>query len=995
MVAGSGTFLYYGLDASFLTEIANQKNENQEGFMARSTPVVRDSVLFFQQAEQMRTLSVETPEWYAWLAKERLFAFECDTGSFTARKERASNGRGSWYWRAYRKQAGKVRRAYLGKSEELTQQHLQAIATKLAASVISKQEAIASIDTDIESDKSIVYNNLPFQLTSFIGRTDEVEHICQLIQYNNVRLLTITGPGGVGKTRLGLRVAETLAPHFQQGVCFVPLATVSDRDLVLPAVAQTLSINEHNEQSLLEILKTRMQKWHLLLVLDNFEQVTQAAIEIEALLLNCPRLYILVTSRSKLHIQGEHEYIVSPLAFPDKQPSSQTPLANYASIALFCERARAARFDFQLTSENQNYVIELCRCLDGLPLAIELAAAHSKLLSPQSLLARVKSHQPFLTNSAWNVAVRQQTLRNTIQWSYDLLSPDEQTLFRRLAIFCSGCTIEAVERLYELLGSQNISLLEPLATLMDKSLLFQREQVGGEPRLLMLQTLREFALDKLATSDEALLVQKAHACYYLELVQEADVYLLGFEQTRWLSILEYEHENIRTALRFLLEQHDSAQALILGAKMVRFWTIRGHVSEGRQWLHSILSISEPAPLALRADALVGAAWLCSLANDLSQSERLCQESLQIFQLLHNKRGEGLALHRLGLLRSMQGDGIQASHLLEESVCCYRKANDQNGLAYSLMVLGDIQLRNANLSLAVDLLEKSLSLFQAVQNIEGEGWSLTTLAQTFLIQKEYEQAYRFSSKAQALFEQISLQEGVGRNLNLQAQIDLLKGNMSGAIDLLERSADLFTTLTIERYLAQTYGFLAFAYVFCGNETSAQQYWHFCLNMLQPVKNLRSLFLLLDELIQLALAQDRLLWIVRIESMRERLCKQQGFPVPVEANEHLKRLSSHCGKQLFLQAWSEGQKLALDEVFNLHSWIEPASTPPVLTPLQNKLSEREREILHLLVQGLSNKQIAEQFIISTRTVDAHVRAIYRKLDLHSRTAVVHYAIEHHLD
>jgi predicted ATPase/class 3 adenylate cyclase len=365
-------------------------------------------------------------------------------------------------------------------------------------------------------------NNLPAQPTPLIDREKEMARIYQLLRREDVRLLTLTGTGGVGKTRLGLETAAGLLNEFAGGVCFVPLATISDPDLVVPTIAQTLGVREAGDWPLLERLKAYLRNRRLLLFLDNFEQVLAAAPRLSELLQACPELKMLVTSRAVLHVYGEHEFPVLPLPVPDLShlPESEA-LARYAAVALFIQHAQAVKPDFKMTHANARAIAEICARLDGLPLAIELAAARVKLLSPQALLARLAHRLEVLTSGSRDVPARQQTLRNALAWSYNLLDAEEQRLFRRLSVFVGGCTLEAVEAMYTTLGDMAAPVLDGVASLIDKSLLQKVEQEGEELHLLMLETIREYGLECLAASGEMEAAQQAHAAYYLALAEEA------------------------------------------------------------------------------------------------------------------------------------------------------------------------------------------------------------------------------------------------------------------------------------------------------------------------------------------------------------------------------------------------------------------------------------------------------------------------------------------
>jgi len=448
-------------------------------------------------------------------------------------------------------------------------------------------------------------NNLPVQLTSLIGREQEIATVQRLLSREDVRLLTLTGPGGTGKTRLGLQVAAELSDRLADGVFFVNLAPISDPALVVPTIAQTLEVKETGNQSLLDLLKVSLRDKHLLLLLDNFEQVISAASQVANLLAACPKLKVMVTSRVVLHVRGEQEVAVPPLAVPDPThvPGLVT-LSQYGAVALFIARAQAVKPEFQVTNANAPAVAEICARLDGLPLAIELAAARSKLLPPQALLARLSQRLALLTSGARDVPARQQTLRNTIAWSYQLLDPYERRLFQQLSIFAGGCNLEAIEAICGALPDGAGQVLEGVTSLLDKSLLQQTEQEGGEPRFVILETIREYGLEQLTASGEMGVAQHAHAAYYLALVEEAEIG--GPQQVMWLERLEREHDNLRAALRWLLEQEGAGQhemALRLGSALNGFWYLRGHNSEGRTYLEQALVGGEGVAASARAKAL--------------------------------------------------------------------------------------------------------------------------------------------------------------------------------------------------------------------------------------------------------------------------------------------------------------------------------------------------------------------------------------------------------
>jgi predicted ATPase len=488
-------------------------------------------------------------------------------------------------------------------------------------------------------------HNLPAQLTPLIGRVQEVAAACTLLRRPEVRLATFTGTGGIGKTRLALQIAEELLDVFADGVYFVSLAPLSDPELVLPTLTQTLGLKEMGNQSLLDLLKAYLRNKHLLLFLDNFEQVVTTAPLLVELLRTCPYLKILVTSRTLLRVSGEHEFTVSPLAVPDL---SQLPvpeaLSQYAAVALFLQRAQALRPDFRMTSANAPTIAEICVRLDGLPLALELAAARIKLFSPQALLIRLGQRLQVLTSGTRDAPARQQTLRNTIEWSYNLLDASERRLFRQISVFVGGCTLHAVEAVCVALGDEAGAVLNGAASLIDKNLLQQIEQDEEEPRFVMLETLREFGLECLTTSGETEATRHAHAAYYLQLAEEAVPKWFGPEQKAWFDRLEREHDNLRAALNWLLEQGEEREsiemALRLGVALWYFWLIRFHRSEGQDFLERALARSKGITVTVRAKALWAAGNLAGYRGDFARGEVLCQESLALFREVRDTVGIG-------------------------------------------------------------------------------------------------------------------------------------------------------------------------------------------------------------------------------------------------------------------------------------------------------------------------------------------------------------------
>jgi predicted ATPase/DNA-binding NarL/FixJ family response regulator len=974
--------------------------------MAHTTPRVRDTLLLYQSSGQTQALPVESPEWYHWLETASTFTFESSQGSFTARKERSGNQRGGWYWKAYRKRGSKLYRAYLGQSAALTLSHLQAVAAQLAApqeespvkSLALENEARFSHAQFPGEPESGRLSLLPVQLTSFVGREQEIATASQLLLSDDVRLLTLTGPGGVGKTRLALEVAAQVQEHFRAGVCFVSLASITEADLIIPTIAQTLGVKAPRTQSQEERLLNYLRDRQFLLLLDNFEQLISAASRLSALLLACLSLKLFVTSRAVLHLRGEHAFPVPPLALPDPQQlSERAMLAHSSAVTLFCERAHAINPAFQLTPENAPAIAEICLRLDGLPLALELAAARSKLFPPQALLTRLQQGQHLLPSTARDVPARQQTLQQTIQWSYDLLDDQEQALFRHLSIFVDGCSLEAAEAVCQALGDTETDILEGISSLLDKSLLRQGAQEQDAPRLQFLETIRQFGLERLVEAGEAPPAQQAHALYFLRFAETAEPEeLYGAAQVSRFDALEREHDNLRAALRWLLESRAIEHALRLCVAIARFWAIRGYIAEGRQWLLKALELPEQESHAttVRARALNWAGWLTVLQGDMATAAALCHESLHLSQRLDDQPGIAMALHRLGIIASSQGDDATACSLLEESVRHYQVLADTNGLAYSLMVLGGLATGYREPGEVRAWLEKSLSLFQALNNQEGIAWSLYALARLSFLLDDWEHASTFKQEALTLFRSLGLDEGVAQMLLLLGQVHLRQGEATSAHALFQESLHLFQENGNRRGAAHALFSLACDAVLQRSQEAAQLYWDESLALLSALHDTQSVIAALEALAAVAAQRQEARWAAHLwgaaEALRETIRPATSSTAHPASERSIAAARAQLDPATFAAAWATGRTLTPEQAFAV--WDKhPVSLSP---QYPGDLSQREIEVLRLLARGLTNVQIAAQLIISPRTVDAHLRSIYSKLAVTSRSAATRYAIEHQI-
>jgi len=563
-------------------------------------------------------------------------------------------------------------------------------------------------------------NNLPAPPNEIIGREEEAKAVRQLLLRERVPVVTLTGPGGTGKTRLALEIATNLTEDFPDGVYFVPLAPISDPTLLPSSIAAAMGIRESPTRPVLESLKETLQQKRLLLVLDNFEQIVAAASVVADLLATCVGLKALVTSRVVLHLRGEQEYPVPPLKLPEIGclPGAAT-LERYSAIELFVRRAQSVRPGFTLINENAPAVARICAHLDGLPLAIELAAARIRLLSPHAMLDRLGKRLDFLKGGPRDLPARHQTLRQAIAWSYDLLTDDERAFFRRLALFTGGCTLEAAERVSAAIPGLGIEALDGVAALVDKSLLRQEEGSGEDPRFVMLETIREYGLECLKAAGEGEQAHHAHALYYLDLAEQAEAELTGPRQNQWLDRLEREHDNLRLALSWAEERGATEIGLRLGGALWRFWLARGHKREGRQRLERLLAMpGAEARTNARAKALHRAGTIIHELSDYGEAHSFLQESLSIWRELGDKGGTATALNSLGWLAYQWGDFASAWSLSGEALELHRERREKRGVAVALLNLGAVALHRGDYPQALSLFEESLAFRREIGDRRG-------------------------------------------------------------------------------------------------------------------------------------------------------------------------------------------------------------------------------------------------------------------------------------
>lgn len=652
-------------------------------------------------------------------------------------------------------------------------------------------------------------HNLPVQRTAFIGREREVDALSQLLSRPDVHLVTLTGPGGIGKTRLALQVADKMADQFHGGICFVSLSSIHDPGLIASAIAQVIGIRETGNKSpehhLMEYLGGLSQP--MLLVLDNFEHLVSVADIVAQMLTAGPKLQVLVTSQAPLHIYGEHEFPVPPLELPNlKAIPNLEKLSRLPAIALFLERAQAVKRQFVLEKENAVAVATICARLDGLPLAIELAAARIKLLSPSAMLARLESRLNLLTGGARDLPTRQQTLRNTVEWSYGLLNPDEQTLFRRLSIFSGGCTLEAVEAVCNTKGDLGLDVLDGMASLVDKSLAQQVEHVDKEARFIMLSTIREYALERLTDSNDESATRRAHAAYYVVLAEEGAEGIAA--QPEWLERFDVEHENFRLAIDYLITNGDAEWAMRLGTALFRFWETREHLTEGREAIGRILAMAGAAERPkLRARLLFAAAVLAATQGDYNSAGPLFEESLETCARLNDQRGVAVALNALAVNARECGELASSSQLFEQCLAIWRQVGDPGSIARALSNLSSVMKSRGEYERAFSLYNECLTMFRQAGDSTGVAWTLDYLGDLARERADLVTARSYCEQSLSEFRRLHDSWGIASTICDLASLSCDEGDNAEALRLYGEGIKLFKELGHKRGIARALECLA--------------------------------------------------------------------------------------------------------------------------------------------------------------------------------------------
>ncbi|MCE7988097.1 MAG: hypothetical protein DYG89_43585 [Caldilinea sp. CFX5] len=778
-----------------------------------------------------------------------------------------------------------------------------------------------SVTAQAQASKPLSPNNLPAQLTSLVGRQSEIAQVQQLLQRADVRLVTLTGPGGVGKTRLGQQVATELLPFFRDGVFFVALAAIRDPNLAIATIAQTLGVREAGSDPLLESLQAYLRDKTLLLLIDNFEQVIEAAPRLTELLAACPQVKMLVTSRELLNLRGEHQFPVPVLPLPDlgQLPTLDT-LAQVAAVELFVQRAQAVNPDFSLHATNAHTVADLCIRLDGLPLAIELAAARSKMLSPQAMLERINDRFGLLSKGARDLPDRQRTLRATLDWSYGLLTTNEKKLFGRLAVFVGGCTLIAAQQVCnpfnnEKLPSLEIDVLDGLASLLDKNLIYQQTGLDGDLRFMMLLTLHDYASARLSECSEFYAIHRLHAAYYLTLAEQAQSELSGPNQLIWLNRLETEHDNLRAVLHRNIENDTGEIALQLGGFLRRFWERYGHISEGRKWLKESLSRSSHKLSSLRASGLAAAGVLATDQGDYAAARSLIEEGLAIRRKLEDKNGVANSLGNLGNIARQQGDYADARNRYEECLRTFEELGETWSIATTLLNLGAIAHEQGDYSSAYSYYQKSLAIYKQLGDERSVAILLVNLGNMAAEQGDYTSGYQFLEQGLILYRKLGDLIGTSTALLNQGIVSAQMGNYSQAIILYQEALTLQEKVGERPGIAHSLLHWGIAILAQGDHNEAEALLRQSLQLLKELGNKSLIAMSLEAYAKLSLLEGTAKRSSQLLGAADALRKTIAVPLPpvdrLAYEQNLNKVRTLLGEKVFTVTWAVGQAMTMEQ------------------------------------------------------------------------------------
>ena len=809
--------------------------------------------------------------------------------------------------------------------------------------------------------------NLPAALGSFIGREREIAEVKQLLSSN--RLVTLTGAGGSGKTRLALKVAQELSGEFENGVWLAELSSLSESALVPQTIASTLNIGEQPGRLLMDSLVDYLSQRQSLLVMDNCEHLISACAQFaETVLQECPGLKVLATSREALGISGEVIWTVPSLSLPDQQPwmnpaSAHDAVARYEeseSVQLFVVRATSISPDFKLTTENGAWVAEICRRLDGMPLAIELAAARVRTLSVQQIAQRLDDRFRLLTGGSRTAEPRQQTLVATLDWSYALLSEVERKVLQRLSVFAGGATLEAVEAVCAGKEVESAEVLDVLSRLVEQSLVVVVRPDGGEMRFRLLETIRQYAREKLAESGEADESRNRHLNYFVRWAEKAGPYWLLPERFAWLNRFEAEHDNIRAALESSQATPEGANAgLRLAAVMGHFWILRAYHTEGRMRISAALAQKgAQQPTITRAQALYRSSTLAFFQSDYSAARALAEQSLAIARKLGvaGRLEVANALEMLAEVDTEIGDYSAASKLYEQALSLYRELGDLVGIGDTLKMLGWGAMRTGDYEQAESRLNEGLIACRQSGDLRQISSALSGLGELAVRRGQYERA------SDLLRESLNISEHSGEKWGIAIALGSLGWLALRQHDFREMRKLLGESLGVRM------------------ETGDRGGMAWCLEKLAGANSLQSRF------------QQAVIVFGAASALRATVGSVMDAVDRPDYERMISRLRIALGKEAFAAAWTEGQGMTLEQAIDYAlTEPEPAETEVSLKEKFGGLTEREREVAALIAKGKSNREIAKAMTIGAKTVETYVTRILNKLGFDSRVQIATWMIE----
>jgi predicted ATPase/DNA-binding CsgD family transcriptional regulator/Tfp pilus assembly protein PilF len=854
-------------------------------------------------------------------------------------------------------------------------------------------------------DLSPFPSTLPIPLTPLVGRTRELHTCIATLEHRGTRLLTLTGTGGVGKTRLALAVAEQVQTHFRHGVIFVPLADVKDPDLVFPTIARSLGMQDDGEGPVIERLTTTLQTRQVLLVLDNLEQVVSVARDIADLLQRCPNLLVMGTSRIALRVRGEQEIPIQPLALPDPAGSALVPeLAEIESVSMFLQTARGHAPDFALTEQNAATIAEICRRLDGLPLGIELAASRLRMLSPSTLLRLLERRLRLLSFGPRDLPERQRTLRDAIRWSYDLLPPEDQLRFRQLSIFIGGFGIASAARITQTSESESLNALTHLT---EHHLIRPVSAPLGEARFRMLETLREFGVELLEESGELLATRNLHADWCVELAATAATELTGTDQVAWLETLETEHDNLRAALAWSIAESPS-NAARMAAALWRFWWIRGYVREGRAWLQRVIELSDEVSPAERAAALYAAAELSEALSDSPDAIALHTQALVIFEELRDDVGRAECLNGLGIVERALGNLDEAEHLHNQALPLLQSAQNRRGEASTLNNLAAIAYYRGNFAQAEAHWERALEIVREIGDLRATGLLLGNQGAVALLTGQHHRSIALQKESLVVARQLADPDSISRSLINLGGAYVEVGDLDRAREALEEGLLHSRQVEDARVEANAHYTLGKIALLTRDHPSAARSYLKSLVLLAKAGDLPGVATSLEGLGRVAsevcLHEDAIRLFGTAHHIRETTGAARESTEDAGYDQALLASRAAVDRGAADSLWKEGLNRSIDEaVLVATSMTDQVQQMPATRsePLEDRagsrlispygLTPREIEILGFLGAHHTDREIAEALYISPRTVGTHITSIRNKLGVTSRREAARIAAE----